>query len=117
GDRWMISHGVYPCMAPIRWAPGSQISKDPANRDKFPPTEFYLDLLVAHHAAMKDYGLYEKLNRFLYFPFDSRGVNMGEMGIIEIAGDVGTWLSAVVPYEQNWLAQFLDSKKSPEKTQ
>ncbi|MDO8671647.1 MAG: hypothetical protein Q7O66_09485, partial [Dehalococcoidia bacterium] len=84
--------------------------RDPANRDKFPPTEYYLDLMVAHHAGVKEYGLYEKLNRFMYCGLCA--VNyVGEMGIVEIAGDLGTWMSTVVPPEQNWLAKFLASKK------
>ncbi|MDO8669973.1 MAG: hypothetical protein Q7O66_00900 [Dehalococcoidia bacterium] len=113
GDQWMIRHGVFPAMAPLRWAPGSPFSRDPTNRDRFAPTEYYLDLMQAHHAAMKEYDLYDKLNKLLYCGLCcSASLYVGEMGIMEIAGDVGTWMSAVVPYEYNWLAQLIDSTKS-----
>ncbi|MDO8671663.1 MAG: hypothetical protein Q7O66_09565, partial [Dehalococcoidia bacterium] len=82
GDRWMISHGVLPSMGALRWAPGSAFSHDPANWNRFPPTEYYLDLLVAHHSTMKEYGLYEKLNKHLCcgLCFHSRHIYIGEMG-------------------------------------
>ncbi len=107
----MMSHGVFPTMGTLRWAPGSPFSKDPANRDKYPPTEFYLDLITAHHAAMKEYGLYERLNKLLYCTLCNHGrfAYVGEMGILEMAGDVGTWLSDVIPPEQNTMAQFIKS--------
>ncbi|MBI2863346.1 MAG: hypothetical protein HYX94_02135 [Chloroflexi bacterium] len=115
GDRWMISHGVYPCMDCIRWAPGSPNSKDPSNRDKFPPAEFYLDLIVEHEKAMNEYGLFDKLNRFLYCGLDChQGPYCSEQGIIERAGDFGAWMGERIPYEQNWIAQFLDSIKEKE---
>ncbi|MBI2864339.1 MAG: hypothetical protein HYX94_07215, partial [Chloroflexi bacterium] len=112
GDRWMLAHDVYPCMDSLRWAPGSPYSRDPANRNKFAPTEFFLDSIVAHDKAMNEHGFYEKLNKFLYCGLDCVcRPYCGEMGIIQRAGDFGTWMGAVVPYEQNWLAQFLDSVK------
>ncbi|MBI2864542.1 MAG: hypothetical protein HYX94_08270 [Chloroflexi bacterium] len=115
GDRWMISHGVYPCMDSLRWAPGSPYSRDPGNRDKYPPSEFFLDCIAAHDKAMEEYGFYEKLNKFLYCGLDCQiRPYVGEVGIIKRAGDFGTWMGEVVPYEQNWMAQFLDSIKQKE---
>ncbi|MBI2864720.1 MAG: hypothetical protein HYX94_09195 [Chloroflexi bacterium] len=110
GDKWMLSHGVFPCMDALRWAPGSPFSRDPANRDKFPPAEFFLDCAVEHDKAMNEHGFYDKLNKFLYCGLCCQGrPYAGEIGILERAGDFATWMSDVVPYENNWLAKFLDS--------
>ncbi|MBI2862987.1 MAG: hypothetical protein HYX94_00290 [Chloroflexi bacterium] len=115
GDKWMISHGIFPSMDSLRWAPGSPYSRDLANRSKYPPTEFFLDCIVGHDKAMNEHGLYDKMNKFLYCGLDCQHrPYCGEMGILQRVPDFGTWMSAVVPYEQNWLAQFLDSVKEKE---
>ncbi|MBI2861529.1 MAG: hypothetical protein HYX89_01790 [Chloroflexi bacterium] len=117
GDTFCIKNGIIPAFTPMRWAPGSPFSKDPANRDKFPPTEYLLDLAVAHHEACVKYGLYDKLNKFLYCGMDcTEYPYVGEIGMLEKAGDIGTWMADVIPYEHNWLLRFLDSLKSPAKT-
>ncbi|MBI2864962.1 MAG: hypothetical protein HYX94_10430, partial [Chloroflexi bacterium] len=112
GDKWMIAHGIFPSMDSLRWAPGSPYSRDPANRNKYAPSEFFLDCIVAHDKAMNEHDFYDKLNKFLYCGlFRQYRPYVGEMGILQRVGDFGTWMGAVVPYEMNWLAQFLDSVK------
>ncbi|MDO8670669.1 MAG: hypothetical protein Q7O66_04475 [Dehalococcoidia bacterium] len=39
-----------------------------------------------------------------------------EMGILELAGDVGNWMSIVVPWEDNWIGQVIASVRSPATT-
>ncbi|MDO8670583.1 MAG: hypothetical protein Q7O66_04030, partial [Dehalococcoidia bacterium] len=70
GNRWLIQHGVMPVFIALRLGVGSIYGDDPANREKLPPTEYLLEVAMAHHAAMLEYGLYDRLNRLLYCPMD-----------------------------------------------
>lgn len=111
-DNWLIRNGVVPCFYPLWWAPGSILSQDRSNMDKFPPTEYHLDLALAHHKAMMEQGLYEKMNKFMYCGLDCTTAGYaGDIGMIELAGDVGKWMSDVVPDEDNWLAKFIAEMK------
>ncbi|MDO8671027.1 MAG: hypothetical protein Q7O66_06300, partial [Dehalococcoidia bacterium] len=72
------------------------------------------DLFAPHDKFMEESGLYEKLNKFMYCGLDcAHALYTGDIGIMKRAGDWGTWMSDVVPYEYNLVAQFLDSIKSP----
>ncbi|MDO8673476.1 MAG: hypothetical protein Q7O66_18870 [Dehalococcoidia bacterium] len=118
GNNWLISNGVFPTFTNLRLPPGSVYGENPANRDKLPPTEYYLEVAMAHHKTMKEYNLYEKLNRFIYCGLCCTAAPYSaEMGILELEGDVGNWMSKVVPDEDNWMAQFIASVKSEAKVQ
>ncbi|MDO8670724.1 MAG: hypothetical protein Q7O66_04750 [Dehalococcoidia bacterium] len=113
GNTWMIKNGVYPITSNLRFPPGSVYAADPSNREKIPPSEYYLEMGLAHHADMKKYGLYEKLNKFMYCGLCcGGGTYNGELGVLEIAGDYGKWMADVVPDEANWIADFVESLKS-----
>ncbi|MDO8672693.1 MAG: hypothetical protein Q7O66_14880 [Dehalococcoidia bacterium] len=115
GNSWMIKNGVFPITSNLRFPPGSIYGEFPALRDKMPPSEYYLEMALAHHADMKKYGLYEKLNKFMYCGLCcGGGIYCGELGILEIAGDFGNWMSDVVTPEANWMAQFVESLKGTE---
>lgn len=81
GDIWLISRGACSNFTPVRWAPGSEFSKEPENRKKLPPTDFYLDLAVAHHAAMLEYGLYPKQNILMNGYLNPANYN-GDLGLL-----------------------------------
>ena len=83
--------------------------------DKFPPTEYFLDVAVPHHEAMLEYGFYEKMNKFMYCGLDCTAAYTGDTGMLTLAGDMGKWMSSVVPDEANWLAKFIASINSPTK--
>ncbi|MDO8674485.1 MAG: hypothetical protein Q7O66_24020, partial [Dehalococcoidia bacterium] len=115
-DNWLIKNGVVPAFYAMWWAPGS-VYEDRSVVEKFPPTEYLLDTGLAHHEAMLEYGLYDKMNKFTYCGFDcATGPYVADIGMLSIAGDVGNWMANVVPEEANWLAQFIASLKSPAKT-
>ncbi|MDO8672405.1 MAG: hypothetical protein Q7O66_13400, partial [Dehalococcoidia bacterium] len=110
GNTWLIKNSVMPVFTNLRLPPGSVYAGDASNRDKLPPTEYYLDVAMAHHTAMMEYDLYETLNRLLYCGLCC--VEMpyaGELGMLELAGDVGSWMAPVIPKEENWIARFLAS--------
>ena len=110
GDRWMTKNGVWSIYTPLRLQPGSIYGDVPANQNKYPPTEFYLEVNLANHQAMKEYGFYQKLNKFTWCAMDCMDVNYsGEIGMLELAGNIGNWLSDAVPDEANWLAKFISS--------
>ncbi|MDO8672673.1 MAG: hypothetical protein Q7O66_14780, partial [Dehalococcoidia bacterium] len=118
GNSWMIKNGIIPNFTNLRLPPGSVYAADQSLREKLPPTEYYLDLMKAHDEDMLEHGLYEKINRLFKCGLDcASGPYSCEIGMLSVAGDVGTWMGSVVPYEFNWLAQFLDSIKSTAKTE
>ncbi|MDO8672728.1 MAG: hypothetical protein Q7O66_15055, partial [Dehalococcoidia bacterium] len=112
-NTWLIKNGVVPCFYEMWWAPGS-VYEDRSVVEKFPPTEYILDVGLAHHEAMLKYDLYDKMNKFMYCGFDcATGPYVADIGMLTLAGDVGNWMASVVPEETNWLAQFIASLKSP----
>ncbi len=113
GNTWCVKNGVFPFVVPFRWAPGSVYSGDPSKRDKLAPTEYYLDIAVAHHEAMKEFDLYSKFNRLALCPMDCMiHTYIADLGILELGGNVGNWLSDLVPDKANWLAHFNSSMAS-----
>ena len=108
----MIRNGVLPGFLNMRLGVGSAYGDDHSNRAKLPPTEYYLDAALGHHKAMMEHGLYEKMNKFIVCPMDCFTYG-GDIGIIEMAGNTGKWLSDSVPAESNWLAHFVASLESP----
>ncbi|MDO8670671.1 MAG: hypothetical protein Q7O66_04485 [Dehalococcoidia bacterium] len=116
GNTWMIKNGVFPIFTNLRLPPGSVYWDDKSLREKLPPTDYLLDVAQAHHQASMEYGLYPKLNRFMYCGLEClAGIYAGEIGILALAGDLGNWMADVVPDESNLLAQFVSSVKSPAK--
>ncbi|MDO8671200.1 MAG: hypothetical protein Q7O66_07185, partial [Dehalococcoidia bacterium] len=85
-----------------------------SNQAKMPPTDYYVDAAVAHHEAMKQYGLYNTLNRLTAnCPFDCLDNHYtGDLGILELAGNPARWLDGLVPEKANWLDRFISSVKS-----
>ena len=107
--REMCKVGVLPSIGCLRLPVGSVWGEDPSLKAKLPPTEYFLDLFGPHHEAMTEAGLYEKLNRFMYCGFEcSSAVYSGDIGIMERAGNWGTWMSAVVPDKANWILNWLN---------
>ena len=118
GNNWLIKHGVVPGFTPLRIQQGSIFGTDPANQEKYPPTELYLDMALAHHKAMTEVGGYQKMNKLIWCAMDCLEVMYaGEIGILETAGDFGNWLSDVLPAEENWVADLVSSIKQPARTQ
>ncbi|MDO8672536.1 MAG: hypothetical protein Q7O66_14060 [Dehalococcoidia bacterium] len=114
GNNWLIEHGVVPFFTALRINAGSIYGDDPANLEKYPPTELLLEIALAHHEAMKKVGRYQKMDKFMQCPMDCMDVAYGgEIGILETAGDFGNWLSDVLRPEDNWLAGFIASAKQP----
>ncbi|MDO8670049.1 MAG: hypothetical protein Q7O66_01290 [Dehalococcoidia bacterium] len=111
GNRWMIKNGVMPTFSHVRMPPGSVYWADYQTlRQKLPPTEYFLDVALDHHATMMEYGLYKKLNKLMYCGLCCiPTIYSGELGILALAGDPGKWMADVVPPESNWLAQFISS--------
>lgn len=114
GFRWLIKHGVFPSFISLRLGVRSIYGDDLSNRAKVPPTEHYLEVGLAHHAAMEEYGLYGPLNKLLYCPLDCLPhLYAGEIGMLELAGSVANWAAQAVPEDANWIAKFTASLKSP----
>ncbi|MDO8671932.1 MAG: hypothetical protein Q7O66_10950 [Dehalococcoidia bacterium] len=110
GNTWMIKNGVFPTFLNLRLTYGSVYGNDSSNREKLPPTDYYLDVAQAHHEAMLEYGLYPKLNKLMSCGFCcSPRVYNGDIGALQLAGDLGTWMADSVPPEQNWLAEFVST--------
>ncbi|MDO8669992.1 MAG: hypothetical protein Q7O66_00995 [Dehalococcoidia bacterium] len=112
--RWMIENDIKPDVGHLHLPAGSVYGENDANRAKLPPTEYYLDVFLAHHEAMLEHGLYEKLNKLMHCGLCcSAGNYTGELGILAQAGDWGTYMADVVPEKANWLLQFIRSVASP----
>ncbi len=72
-----------------------------------------MEVGLGHDKAMKEFGLYEKVNKLMWCPMDCvGGFYGGEIGQLEKAGDMGTWVADAIPQETNWLAEFIASLKS-----
>ncbi|MDO8670167.1 MAG: hypothetical protein Q7O66_01895 [Dehalococcoidia bacterium] len=114
GNNWLIKNGVMPTFTNLRLPPGSVYGATPSLREKLPPTEYYLDVALAHDKSMTQYGLYQKLNRLMYCGLDCiPGPYAGEIGILALAGDVGKWMSTSIPDEANWLAKIIAEIEAP----
>ncbi|MDO8673123.1 MAG: hypothetical protein Q7O66_17070 [Dehalococcoidia bacterium] len=110
GTRWLIKNGVMPVFTNLRLPPGSVYAEDKSNRDKLPPTDYLMDVALAHHNDMMEFGLYEKLNKSLYCALCcTDGLYAGELNMLGLAGDVGSWMDSIIPKEGNWIAKFLES--------
>ncbi|MDO8670476.1 MAG: hypothetical protein Q7O66_03485, partial [Dehalococcoidia bacterium] len=110
GDDWLIRHGVLPVFLPIRLGAGSVYGNDKSSRAKLAPTEYYLEVALAHHQTMLDTGMYERLNKLMYCPMDCIGPYSGELGMYALAGSVGEWAkSAGIPDDGNWIANFVST--------
>ncbi|MDO8672513.1 MAG: hypothetical protein Q7O66_13945 [Dehalococcoidia bacterium] len=113
GARWLIKHGALPVFLALRLVPGSKYGDDKSNKEKLPPTEYLLDAGLAHHKAMLEFGLYDKLNKLMFCPMDCLwALYGGEIGILERAGNPGNWLAGTIPDDGNWLASFVSSVES-----
>ncbi|MDO8673457.1 MAG: hypothetical protein Q7O66_18775 [Dehalococcoidia bacterium] len=112
GFRWLTKNGAFPFFIALRLGVGSPYGDDKSNWDKLPPMEYYLDSAIAHHELMTEYGYYDRLNRLMLCPLCplTNGYN-GEIGMLELAGDIGSWAAPAMPEEANWLARFIDSVK------
>ncbi|MDO8674022.1 MAG: hypothetical protein Q7O66_21635 [Dehalococcoidia bacterium] len=119
GVEWAIKNGMMTIYTSLRLGPGSVYGDDKSkNLAKLAPTEFYLDLSVGHHESAKKHGLYQHLNKLMFCPMDCLDNHYaGELGIVELAGDPGKWLSDTIPDKANWLSQFVASLESPAKVQ
>ncbi|MDO8674176.1 MAG: hypothetical protein Q7O66_22420, partial [Dehalococcoidia bacterium] len=113
GFRWLTKTGVWPIFLNARIPPGSVYGAQKANLDKLPPTEFYLETSWAHYEAMKEQDLFRKLNKFGKCGLCHDVAYKGEIGMLELAGDMGNWMADKVPFEMNPKAQFIASLKSP----
>ncbi|MDO8672051.1 MAG: hypothetical protein Q7O66_11560 [Dehalococcoidia bacterium] len=114
GVRWLIQRGVLPSFGVSVLGEGSVFGANPANRAKLPPTEYHLELILAHHQACKEFDMYSRMNKLLWCPLDCPpNQYAGELGMIEIAGDLGKWADMAVPADANWLGRFIESFKSP----
>ncbi|MDO8673314.1 MAG: radical SAM protein [Dehalococcoidia bacterium] len=102
--------GAFSSVGYLGLPPGTVYGSNPANREKLPPTEYYLDVIQAHHQAMMETKFYEKLNRLMYCGLCCVAVNYcGEVTILETAGNWGDWMVGHVPEKANWLKKFLDA--------
>ncbi|MDO8674339.1 MAG: hypothetical protein Q7O66_23265 [Dehalococcoidia bacterium] len=114
GNRWMIKNGIFPVTSNLRLPPGSIYGADQSNRSKLPPSDYYLEMAMAHHHDMNEFGLYDKLNKLMYCALCCvPGIYCGELGMLERSGDIGSWMADVTPSEANWMAHFVESLKSP----
>lgn len=110
GFDWTIKNGVYAIFNFLRLGVGSVYGDAQSSTAKLPPTEYYLELAVAHHNLMMDYGLYAKANKLLWCPLDSAAYGyLGDIGWLALAGDIGHWAADAFPEETNWLAKFISS--------
>ncbi|MBI2863933.1 MAG: hypothetical protein HYX94_05160 [Chloroflexi bacterium] len=113
GIDWMVRHGVLPSVSWLRFSPGAAYASE-ENRKKVPPTDFYLEVALAHHEACKKHGLYDKLNRLMLCPLDVlTSLICGELGAYELAGSLAEWTAAVVPREANRFRQWEEQHMSP----
>ncbi|MDO8672324.1 MAG: hypothetical protein Q7O66_12995, partial [Dehalococcoidia bacterium] len=102
GVRWMIEHGIFPTPLCMRLGPGSQYGNNPANRAKLPPTEFYLEVALAHDEAMVEYNRYGTMNKLAHCPLDCFDNHYsGDLGILRLAGNMGNWLVGTIPEKAN----------------
>lgn len=116
-NRSMIKQGIFPAFGNLTLPPGSAYGANPANRAKIPPTEYYLEVAIAHHAAMMEFGLYDKLNKFLWCGFDcGHALYAGELGVLALAGNWGNWMRDVSPDKSNWILQWLSTINSTKQT-
>jgi hypothetical protein len=107
---WMIKTGVLPVFTSLRLPPGCAYACE-ENRKKLPPTEYYLELALAHHELMKQYGLYEKMNRLMWCPLCCQtSAYTGELGAYELRGSLANWAADVVPREANWLLDWQEQR-------
>ena len=114
GNTWLIKNGVMPTFTNLRLPPGSVYGATPTLREKLPPTEYFLDVALAHDRTMTEYGLYGRLNRLMYCGLDCiPGPYAGEIGMLAQAGDVGKWMAPAIPDEANWIARIIESIESP----
>ncbi|MDO8674220.1 MAG: hypothetical protein Q7O66_22660, partial [Dehalococcoidia bacterium] len=110
GIRWLIQHGAFPMWTSFRLGAGSVFGDIKANREKLPPTDYVLDIGLAHHQACTEYGMYDRMNKLMYCPMDCLSTTYaGEIGILERAGDVPSWAADALPAEATWLADFVKS--------
>ncbi|MDO8669936.1 MAG: hypothetical protein Q7O66_00715 [Dehalococcoidia bacterium] len=115
GFRWLMKSGVFPALIPLRLGAGSVYGDDKSSWEKVPPTSLFLELGMAHHEIMMEYGLYDKLNKLLFCPLDCQDAQYcGDLGMLAIAGDVGHWADSVFPEGTNWLAEFISSVNTNE---
>ncbi|MDO8672325.1 MAG: radical SAM protein [Dehalococcoidia bacterium] len=112
GNEWLIRHGVLPVCLPLRLGAGSVYGDDPSSRGRLAPTEYYLDMALAHHRTMMETGMYQKLNKLLYCPIDCIRGYCAELGMHALAGGRGNWAAlAGFPDEGNWIKRFVESQK------
>jgi hypothetical protein len=110
GFMWMIKRGILPTAMALRLPPGSVYASE-ENRKKLPPTEYYLDLALAHRGLMKQYGLYDKLNRLMWCPLCCQTACLSsELGAYELRGSLANWAADVVPRETNWLLDWQEQR-------
>ncbi|MDO8672257.1 MAG: hypothetical protein Q7O66_12660 [Dehalococcoidia bacterium] len=118
GFTWLIKNRVFCTTIGLRLGVGSIYGDDKSNWAKVPPTEYYLETGMAHHKLMTEHGLYDTLNRLMFCPMDCPdAMYCGELGMVEIAGDIGKWAAKVFPPEANWLGRFIDSMQAQATTQ
>ncbi|MDO8670458.1 MAG: hypothetical protein Q7O66_03395, partial [Dehalococcoidia bacterium] len=108
--KWAIGVGALSSVGYLGLPAGSVYGENPSNREKLPPTEYFMDVFTAHHEAMVKNDFYEKMNKLMYCGLCcSTSVYTGEIGIIEKAGNWGNWMSDVVPEKVNWIKHFVES--------
>ncbi|MDO8672149.1 MAG: hypothetical protein Q7O66_12080, partial [Dehalococcoidia bacterium] len=113
GVRWMIHHGIFPHFHAIWLGTGSTYGDDPSSPSKIAPTEFYLDAGLANHQACMETDFYKTFDKLLLCPLDcADALYSGEIGMIELAGDLGKWIADAIPEDANWLARFIASLKA-----
>ncbi len=110
-NDFLIKSGALPSFLPMWWAEGSVVSQDKSNQAKFPPSDYHLDVALAHHKAMLKHGLYGKLNKLMLCGLHCTASYAGDIGMLTLPDNVGKWMSSVVPDDENWLAKFVESEK------
>ncbi|MDO8674340.1 MAG: hypothetical protein Q7O66_23270 [Dehalococcoidia bacterium] len=113
--NWAIDNGALAVIGYLGLPAGSVYGEDPPNREKLPPTEYFLDVFLAHHEAMLKNDFYSKMNKFLFCGLCCT-VYQGEIGILNQFGDWGSWMADVVPDKANWIRQFVRSVTPPAPT-
>ncbi|MDO8673782.1 MAG: hypothetical protein Q7O66_20420 [Dehalococcoidia bacterium] len=112
GNSWMIRHGVLPGVTPLRLPPGAPWGSA-ENRKKYPPTDYYLDVALAHHQVMLEHGRYDKMNKLMWCPIECLTNRVGiELGVYEVAGSLANWTADCVPREANWHLDWEEQRKS-----
>ncbi|MDO8669971.1 MAG: hypothetical protein Q7O66_00890 [Dehalococcoidia bacterium] len=110
GFGWLIKTGVFPTFHCLRLGAGSIYGEERSNEAKLPPTEYFLDVGLAHHQFMLDYGRYYTLNRLMICPMDCLAhFYAGEIGMLALAGNPANWLANTIPNEYNWMVKFISS--------